>query len=145
MRTLRSSHRPRRERIRKSSNDALGHRVYAREGGYSPGAPRNGKPRRKVSSCDRADKLTQSRINAEFRKLRAEQPEGVLKLDGAELGAYSYPKKYKYPQAVLDAEAEWKRLKAVAEADGTATQVKRTEDPDKDTLFTVKLLQEVKP
>ena len=92
-----------------------------------------------------ADKLTRSRINAEFRKLRAEQPEGVLKLDGAELGAYSYPKKYKYPQAVLDAEAEWKRLKAVAEADGTATPVKRTEDPDNDTLFTVKLLRGGKP
>ena len=74
--------------------------------------------------------------NREFKSLMINAAQKTLVVDGATLKRYTYPQKYDYPPNIVALEEQLKREKKTAEADGSATVIKRAESTT-DTIFTI--------
>ena len=76
------------------------------------------------------------KANQEFKALMTSAEQKTLVVDGAVLKRYTYPQKYEYPLNVKIIEEQLKREKKTAEANGSATVIKRAESST-DTIFTI--------
>lgn len=91
-----------------------------------------------VDLCERQESDLKAQANSQFMTL---YKDGSFTIAGAEIKPNTPKRMWTYPPAVAIVEAELDKIQKEAKADGTATAMVKIQDPNRDTMFTVKLTE----